>query len=80
MIKRLFATLAFAIGLVGAGQALACPNWNNPTVFGQQSLQAGFLPDPYVRNLTAGGRVNLADCSPYLGAGHVAHRTADLRA
>ena len=71
MIKRLFATLAFAIGLVGAGQALACPNWNNPTVFGQQSLQAGFLPDPYVRNLTAGGRVNLADCSPYLGAGWV---------
>ena len=74
MIKRLFATLAFAIGLLGAGQALACPNWNNPTVFGQQSLQAGFLPDPYVRNLTAGGRVNLADCSPYLGAGWVVSR------
>ena len=61
MIKGLnsvMAALGAALFLLGAGaggaQAQACPSWNNPTVFGSQSLNAGFMPDPYVRNLTAG--------------------------
>ena len=74
MIRRIFAVAAVIVSLLGAGQALACPNWNNPTVFGQYSLNAGFLPDPYVRNLTAGGRINLANCNPYLGPGWVVSR------
>ena len=43
-------------------RAQACPSYNNNTVFGSTSLSAGFMPDPYVRNLTAGGRVDLSRC------------------
>ncbi|TBX16591.1 hypothetical protein [Nioella sediminis] len=74
MIRRFFALATLIAGLLGASQTLACPNWNNPTVFGQATLNAGFLPDPYVRNITAGGRVNLANCYPYLGPGWVVSR------
>ncbi|AHM04840.1 hypothetical protein roselon_02519 [Roseibacterium elongatum DSM 19469] len=55
-------------------QAQSCPGTNNPTVFGSYSLNAGFVPDPYVRNLTAGGRVNLANCRPFVGRGYVVTR------
>ncbi|MEQ8365373.1 MAG: peptidase S1, partial [Roseicyclus sp.] len=54
--------------------AAACPSYNNPTVFGSTTLNAGFLPDPYVRNLTAGGRVNLSNCSGGQWPGYVVTR------
>lgn len=57
------AALVFTGVQTGAASAQACPSWNNPTVFGSTTLNAGFLPDPYVRNLTAGGRVSLAACT-----------------
>lgn len=60
-------------GVMGSA-AMACPSYNNPTVFGQASIEANFLPDPYVRNVTAGGRVDLGSCSPYLGPGFVITR------
>lgn len=46
----------------GSVQAQACPSYNNPTVFGSMTLPAGFQPDPQVRNLTAGGTVDLSRC------------------
>ena len=62
-LAALGAALMLTIGAAGGAQAQACPSWNNPTVFGSTTLNGGFLPDPYVRNLTAGGTVNLAACT-----------------
>ena len=42
-------------------------------MFGSATLDAGFAPDPYVRNVTAGGRVDLARCISG-GAGYVVTR------
>lgn len=61
---RLLSRLVGAVlALVAASQiANACPSYNNPTVFGSANIPANFMPDPYVRNLTAGGTVNLQSC------------------
>ena len=53
---------AAALSTLAAGSAMACPNWQAAPSFGQIDLSAGFLPDPYVRNITAGGRYDLAGC------------------
>lgn len=42
--------------------ALACPNWRGTPHFGSIRLNAGFQPDPYVRNITAGGTTSLQRC------------------
>lgn len=55
-------TLAFAALGFAATSAQACPSYNNPTVFGSANIPANFLPDPWVRNVTAGGRVSLQNC------------------
>ena len=55
-------TLLAAVLAVAATGAAACPNWQAAPSFGQIDLNAGFLPDPYVRNITAGGRYDLAGC------------------
>lgn len=60
------AAAALALGL-SATIAVACPSWNNPTVFGTASLPGGFVPDPYSPRITAGGRVSLARCFPNTG-------------
>ncbi|MBY6199937.1 hypothetical protein KUV65_01050 [Maritalea mobilis] len=64
---RIAAAVVLALGAIGvsanAASAQGCPSYNNPTVFGSHTLNAGFLPDPYFRNLTAGGRVSLSNCS-----------------
>ena len=80
LAKRVLSRLAAAVLALSAlaSVAQACPNYNNPTVFGSHTLNAGFLPDPYIRNLTAGGRVDLANCVPYLGPGFVVP-TPDFR-
>lgn len=54
--------LAAALAALAAAPAFACPNWQAAPSFGQINLQAGFMPDPYVRNITAGGRYDLAGC------------------
>jgi hypothetical protein len=63
-VSRLAArAAAAAIAVMASAQiAAACPSYNNPTVFGSANIPANFTPDPYVRNLTAGGRVSLQDC------------------
>lgn len=59
-MKTLLAAFA-AVALAATGAA-ACPNWQAAPSFGQIDLSAGFLPDPYVRNITAGGSYDLAGC------------------
>jgi hypothetical protein len=73
-MKRILAALSVMASLA-AGGAMACPNWQAAPSFGQISLNAGFLPDPYVRNITAGGRYDLAGCfGSYGWGGSVAAR------
>jgi hypothetical protein len=65
-VMRLAAVLA-AVGL-SVGAAAACPNYNMSTVFGQGTLNAGFMPDPIqIPRITAGGTQNLANCFPGQG-------------
>jgi hypothetical protein len=59
---RLAAIGLAAAALLAAPAALACPSYNNPTVFGSANIQANFMPDPWVRNVTAGGTVSLQGC------------------
>jgi hypothetical protein len=67
-MKAIFAAVAAAAS-VAAGSAMACPNWQAAPSFGQIDLSAGFMPDPYVRNITAGGRYDLAGCFNSYGWG-----------
>lgn len=54
--------LAFTAALATAPAAMACPDYNLPSSFGSIVLYENFQPDPYVRNITAGGRYSLAGC------------------
>jgi hypothetical protein len=67
MLKQFLAAAAVVAGM--AAPALACPNWEASPSFGQIDLYAGFMPDPYVRNITAGGRYDLAGCFNTYGWG-----------
>ncbi len=51
-----------AITAVAASAAQACPNYSASGTFGTIYLNAGFAPDPYVRNITAGGGYYLPNC------------------
>jgi len=48
------ASLMLAVGLTGAALA---QDYTEPPAFGRIDLNAGFSPDPYARNLTAGGSI-----------------------
>jgi len=70
MFKRFLGKAVLAVAALGlsAGIAAACPNWNNPTVFGSGNLNAGFMPDPVrVPRITAGGTQDLTRCFPGQG-------------
>jgi len=56
------AVLTFVAALATAPAAMACPDWQLPAAFGTISLTEGWPQDPYVRNITAGGRYSLAGC------------------
>src|SRR5258708_2045014 len=51
--SRLFAALAIAMLAVGHVQAQPDPSL--AATFGEATLKAGFLPDPFVKDLVAGG-------------------------
>ena len=58
-----FAVVAITVAAFGsASSALACPDWQKAPSFGQIDLYEGFEPDPYVRNITAGGTYYIANC------------------
>jgi hypothetical protein len=63
--KHLF---ALAVVLAAASAAQAQPNPNLKPTYGSVTLKAGFLPDPYVKDLVAGGelRTNLGGVSAYV--------------
>lgn len=75
-LKKILSVVGFAaaIATATATVAAACPSYNNPTVFGSHTLNAGFAPDPYVRNLTAGGTIDLANCTNGQWSGYVVTR------
>lgn len=60
-MKTLFPAAVAAV-LALAAPATACPNYQAAPSFGDISLAAGFTPDPYVRNIQAGGGYDLAAC------------------
>ncbi|ARO14655.1 peptidase S1 and S6, chymotrypsin/Hap [Ketogulonicigenium robustum] len=62
MKKTILSMFAAAAMAASATAAAACPDWTGQPHFGQIQLTAGFTPDPYVRNITAGGTVDLASC------------------
>ncbi|SMY07849.1 peptidase S1 [Flavimaricola marinus] len=72
MIKRTLAALATMAAVLGTSAA-ACPDWQGRPYFGTVELYAGFSPDPYVRNVTAGGTNDLARCG-LNAAGYVTSR------
>jgi hypothetical protein len=66
--------LAAAVLSAMAAPALACPDWQGAPHFGQIDLWAGFTPDPYVRNITAGGTTSISGCGGSGWAGFVTTR------
>ncbi|GAA0586231.1 hypothetical protein ACFQH5_03570 [Halomonas salifodinae] len=74
MLRKGFASLATVIALVSAAPAQACPDWQGQPHFGTIQLNAGFQPDPYVRNITAGGTNSLTGCGAAGWAGYVTTR------
>ncbi|MGZ9809701.1 peptidase S1 [Pseudoroseicyclus sp. H15] len=73
MIKQ-FAAGLLALVTLGTGAAQACPDWQAAPYFGQITLNAGFTPDPYVRNITAGGTQSLSGCGAAGWAGFTTSR------
>lgn len=61
-IMRFEFALAFAAAMIVAGAAEACPNYNARAAFGEIFLPGNFAPDPYVRNVTAGGGHYMPNC------------------
>jgi hypothetical protein len=75
MLRKLVAGLATAAALALAPlAAAACPDWQGRPHFGQIELYAGFTPDPYVRNVTAGGTALLSRCGFQNTPGYVTTR------
>ena len=71
MRKSDLITLAAAGAVLAFGtSASQAQNYSLPPSFGSVQLRAGFLPDPHVRNLTAGGSIRaqdrFRDCRGYI--------------
>lgn len=63
MIRDTALSFLFPVALaLSATAANACPDWSQRPHFGSIQITAGFQPDPYVRNITAGGTENLRRC------------------
>lgn len=66
MLRQIGQAVAVAaiLALTGlaATQAVACPDFNSNPHFGDIRLVAGFQPDPYWQEVTAGGTQRLENC------------------
>jgi hypothetical protein len=62
IVRAAVAAIVVGAPVLTATQAAACPDWQGQPYFGQIELYAGFQPDPYVRNITAGGTQRLENC------------------
>jgi hypothetical protein len=74
MFRKVISALATVVAMAVAVPAVACPDWQGRPYFGTIELYAGFQPDPYVRNITAGGTNNLSGCGAPGWAGYVTSR------
>ena len=68
-IRQCFVAAVLAAGFIGSAPA-AAQDFTEPPAFGSVDLTAGFLPDPHVRNLTAGGSIRaqsrFSSCRGYI--------------
>lgn len=62
IVQAAVAATLIAVPALTATQAAACPDFNNAPHFGDINLKAGFLPDPYALEVTAGGTQRLENC------------------
>ena len=72
-VLMLVATTFGASLVMVSGAAAACPTWQGNPHFGTVNLTEGFLPDPWNRSVTAGGRNEISNCGVG-GWGWVARR------
>ncbi|WP_375573529.1 hypothetical protein ABWH92_07425 [Ahrensia marina] len=57
------ATVTFGASFAFVNDAhAACPTWQGSPHFGTVNLTEGFLPDPWNRNVTAGGGNDVSNC------------------
>jgi hypothetical protein len=54
--------LAIALLAFLCGPALACPDWQAKTYYGEATLSGGFEPTPFWAGIKGGGTVFLRDC------------------
>lgn len=79
LLSALGGALAFVAATFGASTVMvddaqaACPTWQGSPHFGTINLTEGFLPDPWNRNVTAGGQNEISNCG-IGGWGWVARR------
>ena len=57
------AVLAGTMAAMAPGEAAACPTYNGSPHFGTIALTEGFTPDPYYRQVTAGGTQDIGGCA-----------------
>jgi hypothetical protein len=62
LVRAAAAAMISLSGMVAGTAAVACPDWEGRPHFGEIQLVAGFQPDPYVLNVTAGGTHRLENC------------------
>lgn len=60
-MKKVPTALFALFGLMLVASAFANPNLSSAPLFGTVNLNAGFSPDPYTTNVTAGGGRNAAE-------------------
>lgn len=53
---------SFGVSPHFVSSAAACPSFAGAPLSGSLALDEGFLPDPVVRNVTAGGTQNVGNC------------------
>jgi len=61
MFKTIGALTVGAVTAALMASATLAQDYTEPPSFGRVSLSSGFTPDPYVRNLTAGGSIRAQD-------------------
>ncbi len=60
-MRAMLALVLLAV-MAAAAPAVACPDYRGDPTFGQITLKQGFEPDPYRRNVVAGGGFSLSNC------------------
>lgn len=67
LLSAVAGAFVFTLSVIGfsttmVDEANACPTYQGSPHFGTVNLTEGFLPDPWNRRVTAGGRNDLSNC------------------